>query len=69
VEKYQRHQLGRLAAHPGITGLWQVSGRATTSFNEMIELDLAYIENQSVRADLKILLLTPMAAITQKGAG
>jgi lipopolysaccharide/colanic/teichoic acid biosynthesis glycosyltransferase len=69
VEKYQRHQLGRLAAHPGITGLWQVSGRATTSFDEMIALDLAYIERQSIQADLKILLLTPMAAITQKGAG
>lgn len=69
VEMYQKHQMGRLAAHPGITGLWQVSGRATTSFDEMIELDLNYIENQSVRSDLKILLLTPMAAISQKGAG
>jgi lipopolysaccharide/colanic/teichoic acid biosynthesis glycosyltransferase len=69
VKRYQSHQLGRLAAHPGITGLWQVSGRATTSFSEMIELDLEYIENQSVRSDLKILLLTPLAAISQKGAG
>lgn len=69
VKRYQSHQLGRLAAHPGITGLWQVSGRATTSFSEMIELDLEYIESQSVRSDLKILLLTPLAAISQKGAG
>jgi lipopolysaccharide/colanic/teichoic acid biosynthesis glycosyltransferase len=69
IEKYGVHQLGRLAAPGGITGLWQVSGRASTTFQEMVDLDLHYVSQQSILLDLKILLLTPMAAISQKGAG
>jgi lipopolysaccharide/colanic/teichoic acid biosynthesis glycosyltransferase len=69
IEKYRSHQLGRLAAPGGITGLWQVSGRASTTFQEMIDLDLHYVGQQSILLDFKILLLTPKAAISQKGAG
>jgi lipopolysaccharide/colanic/teichoic acid biosynthesis glycosyltransferase len=69
VKKYRRNQMLRLAAPPGITGLWQVGGRATTSFDEMINLDMEYVGKQSIRLDLKILLLTPLAAVSQKGAG
>lgn len=69
IEKYRSHQLQRLAAPGGITGLWQVSGRASTTFQEMIELDLHYVGQQSLLLDLKIILLTPVAAISQKGAG
>jgi lipopolysaccharide/colanic/teichoic acid biosynthesis glycosyltransferase len=43
---------------PGITGLWQVSGRNRLTFDEMVRIDLFYIENWSVLLDLKIILLT-----------
>ncbi len=69
IEKYGANQLSRLAAPGGITGLWQVSGRASTTFQEMIDLDLHYVRQQSLLLDLKILVLTPVAAISQKGAG
>jgi len=69
VEKYQQRHLRRLAALPGLTGLWQVSGRCETTFEEMVQLDLEYIEKQSVWLDLKILLKTVPAVITAKGAG
>jgi lipopolysaccharide/colanic/teichoic acid biosynthesis glycosyltransferase len=69
VEKYERRHLDRLAALPGLTGLWQVSGRCETTFEEMVQLDLEYIEKQSIWLDLKILLKTVPAVITAKGAG
>lgn len=69
VVKYEQRHLRRLAALPGLTGLWQVSGRCETTFEEMVELDLEYIEKQSIWLDLKILLKTVPAVITAKGAG
>ncbi len=48
----------RLAVKPGLTGLWQVSGRSSVSFHEMVMLDLHYIENWSLRMDLNIILAT-----------
>ena len=69
VEMYSAEHFRRLAATPGITGWWQVSGRAVTSFEEMVRLDVEYIENQSLWLDLKVLLLTVPAAMSQKGAG
>jgi lipopolysaccharide/colanic/teichoic acid biosynthesis glycosyltransferase len=56
--KYEDWHLKRLNAKPGITGLWQVSGRDITTFNEMVMLDIEYIENQSISLDLKILFKT-----------
>jgi exopolysaccharide biosynthesis polyprenyl glycosylphosphotransferase len=53
---------------PGITGLWQVRGRSDTSFEEMIELDTDYIRNWSLRVDLRILMETPLAVLTGRGA-
>ena len=53
---------------PGITGLWQVEGRSSTSFDEMVRLDLKYIREWSLWLDLKILLKTPWVVITGKGA-
>ncbi len=58
----------RLAALPGITGLWQVKGRGQVPFEEMVRLDLDYIQHQSFWLDLQILLLTIPAVITGKGA-
>ncbi len=69
VEKYQHRHLRRLAALPGLTGLWQVSGRCETTFEEMVQLDLEYIAKQSIWLDLKILLKTVPAVISAKGAG
>jgi exopolysaccharide biosynthesis polyprenyl glycosylphosphotransferase len=53
---------------PGVTGLWQVSGRSRTSFNDMVRLDLRYSQSWSLWLDLKILLATPWAVFTGDGA-
>jgi exopolysaccharide production protein ExoY len=59
----------RLHALPGITGLWQVSGRADLSYEEMMELDFRYVERQSLLLDLKILTRTLPAVLMRQGAG
>jgi len=53
---------------PGMTGLWQVSGRSRLTFDEMIRLDLYYIENWSVGADIGLLLRTIPAVLFARGA-
>jgi exopolysaccharide biosynthesis polyprenyl glycosylphosphotransferase len=58
----------RLNILPGITGLWQVSGRSDLSFEEMINLDLYYLENWSPGLDIKILLKTVSVVVLKKGA-
>jgi lipopolysaccharide/colanic/teichoic acid biosynthesis glycosyltransferase len=58
----------RLAALPGITGLWQVNGRCQVPFEKMIEMDLEYIRKASIWLDLKILLLTIPAVLSGRGA-
>ena len=55
---YKEWHRGRLAVKPGLTGLWQVRGRSTVPFDEMVMLDLYYIENWSLALDLKIILRT-----------
>jgi len=60
-EKYLPWQLRRFNATPGLTGLWQVSGRNRTTFDEMIRFDIEYSENQSLWLDLKIILMTAPA--------
>lgn len=57
-----------MEAKPGLTGLWQVSGRSTKSYNDMVRLDIRYIERWSPWLDLKIILRTPMAMISSKDA-
>ena len=69
VEQYKRWHYRRvLEAKPGITGLWQVTGRSRTSFDDMVRLDLRYVQTQSAWTDIKILLATPRAVISGKGA-
>jgi exopolysaccharide biosynthesis polyprenyl glycosylphosphotransferase len=68
IEKYEDWQLGRLRAVPGITGLWQVSGRSEVPFHDMVRLDLHYIRNWSFGLDVEILLRTVPAVLTTKGA-
>jgi exopolysaccharide biosynthesis polyprenyl glycosylphosphotransferase len=69
VDLYQDWHKRRFEAIPGISGLWQVEGRNRVSFDEMVRLDIEYIENQSLWTDIKILLKTPLAVITGRGAG
>jgi lipopolysaccharide/colanic/teichoic acid biosynthesis glycosyltransferase len=68
VAEYGPRELGRLAVPPGLTGLWQVSGRAILNFHQMIELDLAYVEHWSLWLDLEVLLRTPLVVLTGRGA-
>ncbi len=59
VEKYQSWHLRRIfEARPGVTGVWQVYGRNKTTFDEMVRLDLNYVENRSLFLDIKVILLT-----------
>lgn len=67
-ETYDLWHARRLEAVPGLTGLWQISGRHLKSFDERLRLDEAYIRQQSVRLDLKILLLTIPAMLRREGA-
>ena len=68
VDMYKPWHWLRLWALPGVTGLWQVSARSSATFDEMVRLDLDYIERQSFWLDLKILLGTPLAVFRGKGA-
>jgi lipopolysaccharide/colanic/teichoic acid biosynthesis glycosyltransferase len=68
VEMYKPWQSRRLETQPGMTGLWQVTARSTATFDEIIMLDIQYIEQQSLWLDLKILLKTPLVVISCKGA-
>jgi lipopolysaccharide/colanic/teichoic acid biosynthesis glycosyltransferase len=69
IQKYEAWHLRRiLEVKPGITGLWQVEGRSTTSFDDMVRLDLRYAQNWSFWLDIKILLRTVKAVLIPKGA-
>jgi exopolysaccharide biosynthesis polyprenyl glycosylphosphotransferase len=68
VERYEPWQRRRLAMKPGMTCLWQVSGRSELDFATWMELDLAYIDNWSLWLDLKILLQTIPAVLSARGA-
>jgi lipopolysaccharide/colanic/teichoic acid biosynthesis glycosyltransferase len=68
VENYPARALGRLAVKPGITGLWQVSGRADIGFDKMIDLDLAYVRARSTLLNLILIALTFRAVVSGRGA-
>ncbi len=69
LEQYRPwHRRRFLEAKPGITGLWQVTGRSRSTFDEMVRLDLRYARTRSLWTDIKILLATPAAVISGKGA-
>lgn len=67
-ETYKLWHTHRLDVTPGITGLWQVFGRAQLEFDDRLRLDIAYIERASLRMDINILLLTVLAVFKQRGA-
>jgi len=68
VARYERWQRRRLSMKPGITCLWQISGRNEVSFEDWMKLDLTYIDNWSLLLDLKILLKTVPAVLLGRGA-
>ena len=68
TEKYTERHWPRMEVPPGMTGLWQVSGRSTLSFEEMVRLDLFYIENWSVGFDMGLILRTLPAVLFARGA-
>ena len=68
VAAYPDRALARLAVKPGLTGIWQVSGRADIGFEKMIDMDLAYIRSRSLGLDLLLLALTARAVVAGRGA-
>ncbi|APE76991.1 sugar transferase [Leuconostoc mesenteroides subsp. jonggajibkimchii] len=70
VEKYTEYEKQRLIVRPGLSGLWQISGRNNLSFSDMVELDLQYIQTRNIILDSKIILKTiwDMISIKKNGA-
>ncbi|UMG91353.1 sugar transferase [Nocardioides sp. TF02-7] len=68
VARYDARAARRLQVKPGLTGLWQVSGRSDLSWDEAIRLDLEYVEDWSLTMDLTILLRTAGAVLGRRGA-
>jgi len=68
VEMYKCWHLRRLEAQPGLTGLQQVMARCTADFDQQVLFDIEYIEKQSLWLDMKIIIKTPLAIISTKGA-
>ncbi len=68
VERYSDDVRRRLAVRPGMTGLWQVSGRSDLSWEDSVRLDLYYVDNWSIVQDLAILARTMLAVVSSRGA-
>ena len=68
VAQYTPHERGRLAVKPGITCLWQISGRSDLDFEQQVNLDVQYARQRSMGLDLEILLRTVPAVLLAKGA-
>jgi exopolysaccharide biosynthesis polyprenyl glycosylphosphotransferase len=67
TEFFEPHHFSRFEVPAGVTGLWQVSARARTTFREALDLDVAYARNWSLALDLKLLALTPLAVLRGQG--
>ncbi|AUH33064.1 sugar transferase [Paracoccus tegillarcae] len=68
VALYPERALGRLAVKPGITGVWQVSGRAKIGFDQMVEMDLSYAASRTLLLDLALICMTFRAVVSSDGA-
>jgi lipopolysaccharide/colanic/teichoic acid biosynthesis glycosyltransferase len=68
VAAYPAHARGRLAVRPGLTGVWQVSGRADVGFDAMIAMDLDYVRDHGLRRDIGLILATFRAVLAGRGA-
>jgi len=69
AEKYRLWQSERLQVSPGLTGLCQISGHSTVSFDEQLRLDIRYMRNQYFWLDIKIILNTIPAVLDKRGTG
>jgi lipopolysaccharide/colanic/teichoic acid biosynthesis glycosyltransferase len=67
-EKLEPWHRKRYLVLPGITGLWQISGRSNLTFDDLVRLDFYYIENWSIWLDISILIKTPLAIVSGRGA-
>jgi lipopolysaccharide/colanic/teichoic acid biosynthesis glycosyltransferase len=67
VERYSEWHKRRLDVLPGITGLWQVNGRNSLSFDEMVRLDIRYIESWTMAHDIRIILKTIPSMLFHRG--
>jgi lipopolysaccharide/colanic/teichoic acid biosynthesis glycosyltransferase len=68
LDVYKPWHFRRLETKPGITGLWQITARSSCEFDEIVKLDIQYIDQQSLWLDLKILFRTPLAVLFCRGA-
>jgi len=68
VAQYQEWHYRRLEVTPGLTGLWQASGRSNTTFDDMVRLDIYYTEHWSLWLDLRIMIMTIPAVLFGRGA-
>jgi lipopolysaccharide/colanic/teichoic acid biosynthesis glycosyltransferase len=68
VREYPSWYRERFTVKPGLTGYWQVSGRSEKTYEEMVRLDIEYVERRSIGLDLFILLKTPWVVLSRKGA-
>lgn len=68
VERYEPWHMRRLEVPPGLTGIWQVSGRSDLAFDEMVMMDIYYVDNWSLSLDARILLRTIIAVLARHGA-
>jgi exopolysaccharide biosynthesis polyprenyl glycosylphosphotransferase len=68
VAKYEPKHWRRLDVKPGMTGLWQVSGRSDLSFDEMVHMDIYYVENWTLMLDFKLMIRTVIAVLGRRGA-
>jgi len=69
VDHYERHWYRRFSVKPGMTGLWQVSGRNELTFRDMVALDIVYAETWCLRLNLRILARTAWVVVVGRGAG
>ena len=68
VAQYDGRAMRRLSVKPGLTGYWQVRGRSDTTFDDMVAMDLAYIEERSFATDLRVIAKTVITMFDGKGA-
>jgi lipopolysaccharide/colanic/teichoic acid biosynthesis glycosyltransferase len=68
VPQYKQFDINLLTVHPGITGLWQVSGRSDISYEERVQLDMYYVRNWTIWMDIQLLIQTIPAVLKSRGA-
>jgi lipopolysaccharide/colanic/teichoic acid biosynthesis glycosyltransferase len=68
VARYKARQRRRLSVKPGLTCLWQVSGRCEIGFDQWVDMDLWYVNRQGFWTDLKLLVKTPLSVLSRRGA-